>query len=113
VNLRQATAMWLGAIVLVLPKACGPAPGGGKENTTDEIVVQFMSVGVFRWNTSISAHEGNMACRWKLVVAPKGGGKERVIRSGDYGDAKIKVEKPDRVDVFLKYNPACGVWGDN
>jgi hypothetical protein len=108
------------AALLLIPAlaGCDPKAGGGAEDTRDEIRVQFMGIGVFRFGNTISAFAGNSACRWRLETEPKKGlakgEKPKVKGRGDYSTAKITVvkPKPDVVNVYLVYNAACGVWGD-
>jgi hypothetical protein len=115
---RALIASLITATITLAAQACGPTATGSSntENTADETRVQFMGAGVFRWNTAISARKGNTACRWRLETEPKkgltAGKKPRVVDSGSWGDAKIKVAKPDTVNVFLVYNKACGYWGE-
>jgi hypothetical protein len=47
-------------------------------------------------------------CRWSLYTINQEG-ETKVIKSGNYFTANIKVERPSRVKVFLK-SSECGNW---
>lgn len=47
-------------------------------------------------------------CRWSLYTINTNG-ETKVIKSGNYLKAKILVERPSRVKVFLK-SSECGNW---
>jgi hypothetical protein len=117
--MRQAISLALTTMVfMVAPRACEtPTTGGtaGNDHPKGDIKVQFMDFGTFRWNTAISARKGKISCRWRVETKPKNAKDNwvpTIVDSGDYGDAKIKVAKPDKVNVWLVYNKDCGFWAE-
>lgn len=110
---------WIGVgatvLLTVLPLA---ARGCGSEDTSptaDDGRHQFSGTFTkYKFNTTLDAVHGDIsACRWRIEVEPlaglKAGEKPRVVQKGDYGNAKIKVEEPDTVKVFL-VSSRCGTW---
>lgn len=98
------------ASIVLAAQGCG-GPSGGKEDTSDEVRQQFHHKIYLKFGTTYRAHKGNMSCRWRIEsVKRNDDAKPRTVAHGDYGNAKIKVEEPDTVDVYLVYNRACGRW---
>lgn len=108
--IRQAVTVV--ASIVLAAQGCGGTTGG-KEDTSDEVRQQFHRTIYLKFSTTYRARKGNMSCRWRIEAVKKGDdAKPRTVAHGDYGNAKIKVEEPDTVDVYLVYNRACGRWDE-
>lgn len=107
--IRQAVTVV--ASIVLAAQGCGGGPAKPKEDTSDETRLQFHHSTYLKFNTSYVAHGGNQACRWWIESVKKAGDHRPVIQAhGDGGNAKIKVEEPETVDVYLVFNRACGTW---
>lgn len=103
--------------VLLIPFAAeGCEPEDGKANKAvyaGDGVTQFTTNGRLKFNKTYTAtglkKKGFEDCEWSIKTIRKSDGKVRVTGSGTYKNAKIKVEKPGTVDVFLK-SDGCGLW---
>lgn len=76
----------------------------------------FTDTGVIQFDKTIRAHDmpgRGAACRWRVETEPKrglaSGQSPRIVEHGDGGNAKLKVEKPDTVKVYL-VTKGCGRW---
>lgn len=101
---------------LLIPFAAeGCEPEDGKANKAvyaGDGVTQFSDKGRLKFGTTYRAHPTSSQkgrCSWELQTINKKTGKVKVVGSGNYGNAKIRVAKPDTVDVFLKSDD-CGLW---
>jgi uncharacterized protein YggE len=115
-NLKKlATAM----LVVVIPlasnaQACESEKRGKatKAAYAGDGVTQFTDTGKLKFGVVYSAHAVDTTdrqnCRWSIKTI-NSDGESKVIKSGDYLHAKIKVEKPSRVKVYLK-SSECGDW---
>lgn len=90
--------------------------GGDAKPPADSGRLQFTTSGRIQFSKTLSAHDapsGGAACRWRIETEPnaglKPGASPKIIKRGDYGNAKIKVAKPDTVKVFL-VTKGCGRW---
>lgn len=109
--IRQAVTVV--ASIVLAAQGCGGAPTGDRknENTADETRLQFHHSVYLKFNTTYVAHNGNFACKWRIESVKKSGDDAPVVQAkGTYTNAKIKVEEPDTVDVYLIFNRACGNW---
>lgn len=75
-------------------------------------ITQFTDNGKLQFGKTYSAHyvdtTDRQNCRWSIKTV-NSEGVAKVIKSGNYFNAKIKVEKPSRVKVYLK-SSECGNW---
>ena len=75
-------------------------------------VTQFTDSGRLRFGVTYAARyvdtTDRVNCRWSLYTL-NSDGDTRVVKSGHYLNAKIKVERPSRVKVFLR-SSECGNW---
>jgi hypothetical protein len=92
----------------------GPARNSayaGDGNTKFGTVAEGAS-GKLKWNTTYRAtavHSTNRQnCHWSLYTI-NSDGVAKVVGRGSYFNAKIIVEKPDTVKVYLK-SMECGLW---
>jgi hypothetical protein len=108
--MRRAVAVL--ALAAVALTGCKPAPGqGGKGGPDGETRLQFHHSVYLKFNTTYVAHHGDFGCRWRIESVKKSGKEAPVVQArGTYTNAKIKVEEPDTVDVYLIFNHACGNW---
>lgn len=108
------------AVVLPLATAaegCEAQDNGGKPETAKpryagDGVTQFTDGGVLQFGRGYKAvyvdTTDRQNCRWSLYTI-NAEGVTKVIKSGRYRTANIKVEKPARVKVYLK-SSECGNW---
>lgn len=103
------------AVLLIPVAAQGCEAEDGKANKAvyaGDGVTQFGDTGRLKFNKTYTADAVGKRlknCEWSLKTINKSTGKVKVIGSGSYKNAKIRVEKPDTVDVFLK-SEDCGLW---
>ena len=75
-------------------------------------VTQFTDSGRLRFGTTYAARYVDTTdrtnCRWSIYTL-NADGDTRVVKSGNYLTAKIKVARPSRVKVFLR-SSECGNW---
>jgi hypothetical protein len=102
-------------------KSCSDSNGGGgparNAAYAGDGVTQFGTAsdgvsGKLKWNTTYRAtavHSTNRQnCKWSLFTI-NSEGVAKVVGKGDYLHAKIIVEKPNTVKVYLK-SMECGLW---
>lgn len=103
------------AVLLIPVAAQGCEPENGKANKATHAgdgVTQFSTNGLLKFGKSYTADAVGKKlkdCEWSLKTINKNTGKVKVVGSGTYKNAKIRVAKPDTVDVFLK-SEDCGLW---
>ena len=75
-------------------------------------VTQFTDSGRLRFGVTYAARyvdtTDRVNCHWSVYTL-NSQGDTRVVKSGTYLTAKISVERPSRVKVFLK-SSECGNW---
>lgn len=83
--------------------------------STDDGRHQFRATfSKFKFGVTLKAHHASVRdCHWWIETEPLAGldkgEKPRVVEEGGFGRAKIKVEEPRTVKVFL-VSKSCGVW---
>lgn len=104
-------------ITVVLPLAttaesCEDGGGSAPARYAGDGVTQFTDTGVLQFGKGYKAvyvdTTDRQNCRWSLYTI-NSEGATKVIKSGRYRTAYIKVEKPTRVKVYLK-SSECGNW---
>lgn len=103
------------AVVLPLAttaEGCEDKGGPPPARYAGDGVTQFTDTGVLQFGRGYKAvyvdTTDRQNCRWSLYTI-NAEGVTKVIKSGRYRTANIKVEKPTRVKVYLK-SSECGNW---
>lgn len=114
----NARALVAALVTVVLPLAasaesCEDKPADKpKPSYAGDGITQFSDTGRLRWNTTYAARYVDTSdrtnCRWSLYTV-NSDGVAKVIKRGNYLSAKIRVERPSRVKVYLK-SDECGNW---
>jgi hypothetical protein len=105
------------AVLLITFAAEGCEPEDGKANKAvyaGDGVTQFSDKGRLKFGITYRAHPSKSQknrCTWEVQTINKDTGRVEVVGKGTYKNAKIRVAKPDTVNVFLKSDD-CGLWKD-
>lgn len=98
-------------IVILAAQSCGGSPARSAAYAGDGNT-QFGDTGKLKWNTSYSAQAAKDSdrknCEWSVYTI-NDNHVMRVVGKGTYKNAKVKVEKPSTVKVYLK-SLHCGLW---
>lgn len=113
-NVRKLLKALPVAAVSIALVACGPTKKPSKPKVTyaGDGVTQFSDTGRLKFGKTYTAEAVGKKlknCEWSIKTINKTSGRVKVVGGGGYKNAKISVEKPDTVDVFLK-SEDCGLW---
>jgi hypothetical protein len=107
-----------GTMIVAAAQGCGgtdspsrSAAYAGDGNTQFGTQAEGVS-GKLKWGVVYKAVYENTTdrqnCKWSLYTI-NSNGVANVVKRGNYFNAKIKVEKPNTVKVYLK-SIECGLW---